>query len=229
MRALEAEQRAARATSDTRSVQTADSPRFARSPHRPSTRRRPHHRRLLPARRWAIACSLLAGALGVLAVQLASGTAPNRRGHPSRAVGSSATAPTSAPLAAAMNSFLGAEHAADSRLSPPRARTTPTSWAGRPHHQPARVPHSTSPAGSHPQSVSTSSATDASDSIGTNERISQSSSSPSSSATSSGSGQSPPTTQSNTAPHSNSSSSSATQSKATLRSLVTGAGSCSCQ
>ena len=229
MRALEAEQRAARATSDTRSVRTADSPRSARSPHRPSTRRRPHHRRLLPPRRWAIACSLLAAVLGVLAVQLASGTGPNRGGHPSRTVGSGPTAPTGALLAAAMNSFLGAEHAADRRLSPPRARTTRTSRPRRPHHQPARVPDSTSPAGSHPQSASTSSATDASDSIGTTERISQSSSSPSSSATSSGSGQSPPTTQSNTAPHSNSSSSSATQSKATLRSLVTGAGSCSCQ
>ena len=41
MRALEAEQRAAKAASDTGSLRTAHGPRSARSPHRPSTRRAP--------------------------------------------------------------------------------------------------------------------------------------------------------------------------------------------
>ena len=154
MRALEAEQRAAKAASDTGSLRTAHGPRSARSPHRPSTRR-PHHRRLLPPRRWAIACSLLAAGLGVLAVQLASGTGPNPGGHPTRALASGATAPTSGLIEAAMNSFLGAEHAVDHRLNPPRARTARTSRPRRPHHQLARVPNSTSPARSPSQSTST--------------------------------------------------------------------------
>ena len=205
MRALEAEQRAAKATSDTGSLRTAHGPRSARSPHRPSTRR-PHHRRLLPPPRWAIACSLLAAGLGVLAVQLASGTGPNPGGHPTRALASGATAPTSGLIEAAMNSFLGAEHAVDHRLNPPRARTARTSRPRRPHHQLARVPNSTSPARSPSQSTSTASTTGASDSTGTTEQISQTSSTPSSSSTSSGSSQPPPTNQSQTAPHSNSSS-----------------------
>ena len=204
MRALEAEQRAAKATSDTGSLRTAHGPRSARSPHRPSTRR-PHHRRLLPPRRWTIACSLLAAGLGVLAVQLASGTGPNPGGHPTRALASGATAPTSGLIEAAMNSFLGAEHAVDHRLNPPRARTTRTSRPRRPHHQLARVPNSTSPARSPSQSTSTASTTGASDSTGTTEQISQTSSTPPSSSTPSGSSQPPPTNQSHTAPHSNSS------------------------
>ena len=222
MRALEAEQLAAKAASDTGSLRT----RSARSPHRPSARRT-HHRRLLPPARWTIACSLLAAGLGVLAVQLASGTGPNPGGHPTRALASGATAPASGLIEAAMNSFLGAEHAVDHRLNPPRARTARTSRSRRPHHQLARVPNSTSPAPSPSQSKSTGSTTGASDSTGTTEQISQTSSTPPSSSTPAGSSQPPPTNQSQTAPHSNSSS--ATQSKAALRSLVTGAGSCSCQ
>ena len=227
MRALEAEQRAAKAASDTGSLRTAHGPRSARSPHRPSTRRRPRHSRLLRPPRWAIACFLLAAGLGVLAVQLASGTGPNPGGHPTRALASGATTPTSGLIEAAMNSFLGAEHAVDHRLNPPRARTARTSRSRRPHHQLARVPNSTSPARSPSQSTSTGSTSGASDSTGTTEQISHTSSTPPSSSTSSGSSQPPPTNQSQTAPHSNSSS--ATQSKAALRSLVTGAGSCSCQ
>ena len=222
MRALEAEQHAA-AANDNGSLRTAKDPRSAHSPYRPRAQRGPQHRRLHPHRRLTIACSLLAAALVVLAVQLASGTGPNRGGHPSRAVGSGPTAPAGALFATAMNSFLATEHAADRGLSPTRARTTRTSRPRRPHHQLASVANSRSPARSLSQSRSTASPTGASDSTGTTEQISQSSSTPTASS------QRPPTNQSHTAPHSNSSSSSATQSKATLRSLVTGAGSCSCQ
>ena len=94
MRALEAEQHAAKAANDNGSLRTAKDPRSAHSPYRPRTRRGPQHRRLHPHRRLTIACSLLAAALVVLAVQLASGTGPNRGGHPSRAVGSGPTAPS---------------------------------------------------------------------------------------------------------------------------------------
>ena len=87
MRALEAEQHAA-AANDNGSLRTAKDPRSAHSPYRPRTQRGPHHRRLHPHRRLTIACSLLAAALVVLAVQLASGTGPNPGGHPSRAVAS---------------------------------------------------------------------------------------------------------------------------------------------
>ena len=229
MRALEAEQHAAKAANDNGSLRTAKDPRSAHSPYRPRARRGPHHRRLHPPRRLTIACSLLAAGLVVLAVQLASGTGPNPGGHPSRAVGSGATAPASGLFEAAMNSFLATEHAADRRLSPPRARTTRTSRSRRPHHQLARVANSTSPARSPSQSTST----------GSRPAHRTRPARPSKSARRArprprarrppGRVNAPPTNQSQTAPHSNSSSSSATQSKATLRSLVTGAGSCSCQ
>ena len=229
MRALEAEQRAARATSDTGSLRTAHSPRSARSPHRPSTRRRPHHRRLLP--RSAVGDRLL----------------PPRR-RPRRARGPARVRNGSEPRRASNSrgrlrcnsSNQRTDRSSDEQL--PRRGTRRRSQAQpttSPDHSHVPAEAAPSPAGTCPQlniagrspsqSTSTASTTGASDSTGTTERISQSSSSPSSSSTPSGSSQPPPTNQSHTAPHSNSSSSSATQSKATLRSLVTGAGSCSCQ
>ena len=226
MRALEAEQHAA-AANDNGPLRTAKDPRSAHSSYRPRTQRGPHHRGLHPRRQLTIACSVLAAALVVLAVQLASGTDPNPGRHPSRAVASGASSRTSALIAAAMNSFLRAEHAAEPGLSPPQSRTTRASRPRQPHHQLARVPNSTSPARSPSQSRSTASTTGASDSTGTTEQISQSSSAPPSSSAPTASSQPPPTNQSPTAPHSNSTS--ATQSNAALRSLVTGAGNCSCQ
>jgi hypothetical protein len=227
MRALETEQYAA-GTSDNGSLRTAQDPRPVHSPYRPSTRRTPHRRRLHPSPRWVIACSLLTVVVG-LVVQLASGTGPNSRGHPRRTFASSATAPTSGLIEAAMNRFLAEEHAADRTFSPTRPRSTRASRPGRPHPRPAPVHISTSLAGPTSSSASTSSTTDASESAGTPEQVSQTSSSPSSSSTSSGSGQSPPATQPHAVPNSNSGSSSTSQSKATLRSLVTGAGTCGCQ
>ena len=229
MRALETEQHAAATTSANGSLRSAHDPRAAHSPQRPSTRWGAHHRGLHPPRPWLIACTLIA-ALGLLVVQLASGTHTDAGGQPGRAVPSGTAAVSGGRIAAAMNRFLAAEHAADLTVSRTRTRSSHPPRPRRPHARQTHLRVSTSSqAGSSAPSTSTASTNGTSASAGTTEQISQSSAGPSSSSTSSGSGQPPPATQSHTSPNSNSGSGSSTPSKATLRSLVTGAGTCSCQ
>jgi hypothetical protein len=229
MRALETEQHAAATTSANGSLPRPRDPRSAHSPKRPSTRRGPHNRRLHPPRPWVIACTLIA-AVGLLVVQLASGTGTNPGGHPRRAVAGGATAASGGLIASAMRRFLAAEHAVDLTLSRTRSPNSHGPRPRRPHARQTLLRVSTrSPSGSSSPSTSTASTNGTSASAGTTEQISQASSGSSSSSTSSGSGQPAPVTQSHTSPSSNSGSSSASPSKATLRSLVTGAGTCSCQ
>jgi hypothetical protein len=173
-----------------------------------------------------IACSLLAAGVVVLAVQFASGTGTNPRGHSSGAVASGTTAPASGLIEAAMNRFLAVEHAADRTLSPKRPRSTRATRPGRPHPRetPGRI--STSLAGSPSPRTRTSSTSGTSGAVDIAQQAGPSSASPTSSSTPSGSGQ----PQSHTSPSStNSGSSSSSPSKAALRSLVTGAGTCGCQ
>ena len=177
MRALETEQHAA-ATSDNA------------SPHRPSTRPGPRHRRLYPRWRWATACSVLAVVVVALVVELASGTGPNPGGHPTRAV-ASGTAASTGLIAAAMNRFLTAEHAADRTLSPKRPRTTRAPRPGHHHPRPAPARISTSPARSPSPTTSTSSSRGTSEAVDTTQQASTPSSSPPSTSTSSGSGAPP--------------------------------------
>ena len=226
MRALEAEQHARGVNSNNGSLRNAHDPPPIHSPNRLSARQGPHHRWLYPPRRWVIASSVLA-AVVVLAVELASGTGPNPRGHPSRAV-ASGTTHASGLIQAAMNRFLAVEHAADRTLKPKRPRSTRTPRTGRPHPRqpPRRI--STSLAAS-PSPSTTSSTTGTSGAVDIAQHASPSTSSRSSNSTSSGSSQPPPATQPHSAPSSSSGSSSSTPSKAALKSLVTGAGTCSCQ
>jgi hypothetical protein len=229
MRALETEQQATAAISDNGSLRHAHGPRSTQSARRPGTRQGPHHRWLYPPRRWVIPCSVVTAALVVLVIQLASGTGPNPLRQSSRAVAAGTTAATTGLIAAAMNRFLAAEHAADRTLSPKRPRTTRVSRPRRQHPRPAPARISTSPAESPSSSTSTLSSSGTSEAVDTAQQSSPSSSSPSSGSASSGSGQGSPATQPHTSPSSNSGSSSASPSKAALRSLVTGAGTCSCQ
>jgi len=229
MRALETEQRAAATTSDKASPRNAHDPLPVHSPPRPSTRPGPRHRWLYPPRRWVIACSVLAALVVVLVVRLASGTGPNPPGNPSRPVAAGTTAPASGLIAAAMNRFLAAEHAAQRTLRLNRRPSTRASRPGRHHPRPSPARISTSLAGSPSPGPSTSSISRTSEAVDTTQQASTPTLSPPSTYTSSGSGQGSPATQPHTSPSSNSGSSSASPSKATLRSLVTGAGTCSCQ
>jgi hypothetical protein len=229
MRALETEQHGAAATSDNGPRRHAHDPRSTRSPHRPGTRQGPHHRWLYPPRRWVIACAVVTAVLVVLAIQLASGTGPNPQGHSNRPVAAGTTAATTGLINAAMNRFLAAEHAADRALSPKRPRTTRSPRPGSHHPRPAPARISTSPAGSPSPGTGTSSTGGTSEAVDTTQQGSPPTFSPPSTSTSSGSGQGAPATQPHTSPSSNSGSSSASPSKATLRSLVTGAGTCGCQ
>jgi len=225
MRALEAEHHAAAANRNDGSLRNPHDPPSIHSPTRPSTRQGPHRRWLYPPRRWVIASSVLA-AVVVLAVELASGTGPNPRAHPSRAV-AWGTTHSSGLIQAAMNRFLAVEHAADRTLKPKRPRSSHTPRTGRPHHRqpPRRI--SISLAGS-PSPSTTSSTTGTSGAVDIAQHTSPSTSSRSSNS-SSGSSQPPPATEPHSAPSSSSGSSSSTPSKAALKSLVTGAGTCSCQ
>jgi hypothetical protein len=235
MRALETEQHAAAATSDNSSLRLrgprrhAHDPRSTRSPHHPGTRQGPHHRWLYPSRRWVIPCSVVIAVLVVLVIQLASGKGPNPLRHSSRGVAAGTTAQAKGLMAAAMNRFLAAEHAADRTLTPKRPRTTRASRPGSHHPRPGPARISTSPARSPSPSTGTSSTSGTSEAVDTTQQASAPSSSPPSTSTSSGSGQGSPATQPHTSPSSNPGSSSASPSKATLRSLVTGAGTCGCQ
>jgi len=217
MRALETEQHAAAPTS-------TNGTRVHLAPQ-PSTRRRAHGRWLHGAPFWLIACIVSAGVVTALVVHLASGTgttAPRRPGH-ALATG---TAATTASLSAATARFLAVEHAADRNLGPARSQSARAASQSR-HRQTSL--HTPARRGSPSSSTTTSSASGTSEAVDTAQQSGPSSSSPASGSASSGSGQGSPATQPHTSPSSNPGSSSSTPSKATLRSLVTGAGTCSCQ
>ena len=221
MRALETEQHAAAPTS----TNGAEDPRRVHLAPQPSTRRGAHGRWLHGAPSWMIACIVSAGVVTALVVQLASGTgttAPRRPGHAL----ATDTAATTASLSAATARFLAVEHAADRNLGPARSQSTRAARLSR-HRQTSL--HTPARRGSPSSSTTTSSASGTPEAVDTTQQSSPSSSSPSSGSASSGSGQGSPATQPHTSPSSNSGSSSSTPSKATLRSLVTGAGTCSCQ
>jgi len=214
MRALETEQHAAAPTS-------TNGTRVHLAPQ-PSTRR---GRWLHGAPSWMIACIVSAGVVTALVVHLASGTgttAPRRPGH-ALATG---TAAMTASLSAATARFLAVEHAADRNLGPARSHSARA--ASRSRHRQTSL-HTPARRRSLSSSTTTSSASGASEAVDTTQQSNPSSSSPSSGSASSGSGQGSPATQPHTSPSSNPGSSSSTPSKATLRSLVTGAGTCSCQ
>jgi len=217
MRALETEQHAAAPTS-TNGTQVHLAPQ-------PSTRRGAHGRWRHGVPFWLIVCIVSAGVVTALVVHLASGTgttAPRRSGHAL----ATDTAAMTASLSAATARFLAVEHAADRNLGPARSQRTRAARQSRhrqtPVHTPARR-------GSPSSSTTISSASGTPDAVDTTQQSGASSFSPSSGSASSGSGQGTPATQPHTSPSSNSGSSSSTPSKATLRSLVTGAGTCSCQ
>jgi hypothetical protein len=221
MRALETEQHAA-ARSSTNSAQA---PQWVHLAPQPSTRRRGHGRWLRGAPFWAIACIVSAGVVAALVVQLASSTgttAPRRPGHTL----ATDTAATAASLSAATARFLAVEHAADRNLGPARSQRTRAARLSH-HRQPSL--HTPAHRGSPSSSTTTSSTSGTAEAVDTTQQPGPSSSNPSSGSASSGSGQASPATQPHTSPSSNSGSSSSTPSKATLRSLVTGAGTCSCQ
>jgi len=217
MRALETGQHAAAPTS-------TNGTRVRLAP-RPSARRGANGRWLHGAPLWLIACIVSAGVVTAIVVHMASGTgttAPRRPGHTL----ATDTAATTASLSAATARFLAVEHAADRNLGPARSHSTRSARLPRhrqtPLHTPARR-------GSPSSSMTTSSPSGTSEAVDTTQQSGPSSSSPSSGSASSGPGQASPPTQPHTSPSSNSGSSSASPSKATLRSLVTGAGTCSCQ
>jgi len=217
MRALEAEQHAAAPTS-TNGTQVHLAPQT-------STRRGAHGRWLHRAPAWLLACIVSAGVVTALVVHLASGTgttAPRRPGHAL----ATDTATMTASLSAATARFLAVEHAADRNLGPARSQRTRAARLSH-HRQPSL--HTPAHRGSPSSSTTTSSTSGTAEAVDTTQQPGPSSSNPSSGSASSGSGQASPATQPHTSPSSNSGSSSSTPSKATLRSLVTGAGTCSCQ
>ena len=218
MRALETEQHAAPRNG-------AEDPRRARLAPQPQTRRGGHGRLLRGAPSWVIAGIVSAGVVTALVGQLASGagtTAPRRQGRALAA----GTATATASLSTATARFLAVEHAADRSLAPAR----PTSARGTRLSRHRQTPlHTAGRGGSRPSSTTTSSTIGTSEAVDTAQQSSPSSSSQSSGSASSGSGQGSPVTQPHTSPSSNSGSSSSRPSKAALKSLVTGAGTCSCQ
>ena len=223
MRALEAEQHAAAPTTKN----GAEHPRPGRSPHQPSSRHDPHRRRHAPRRR-VIAYALGAAAAALLAVELTLGAGTTPREQPSRSAASRTAAPTAGLIAAATEKFVAVEHAADRNLSAARAASTRAPRPPRHRQTPVR-PRTRRPTESRRSSTTTLSTGSTSEAVDTTQQVTPSSSSPSSTSTSSGSGQPPPASQSHTAPSTNSGSSSTSPSQATLRSLVTGAGTCGCQ
>jgi hypothetical protein len=220
MGALEAEQQAAAP----KSRNGAGGPRRVRSPRQPSARqRRPHVRRP-----WFIAWTLGAAVAALLAVELGFGAGATPRRQPSGPAASRTAAPTPGLIATATQQFLATEHAADRNLARARPPSTRAPWTQRHRTKRAHTPaHPAS--GPRSSSTTTSSTSGTSETVGTGQQASAPSSGSSSSSASSGSSQPPPSPQPHTEPSSNSGSSSATPSKAALKSLVTGAGTCSCQ
>ena len=224
MRALEAEQDAAASNGNN----GAEDLRAVHSPHQSRTRQGPRRGRLRARRRWVIACTLGPAAASLLAVELTFGGGTTAREQPSRSAAPLTAAPTAGLIAAATDKFLAVEHAADRNLGTARPAGTRAPRLPRHRRTPVR-PTARPPSGSHSSSATISSTSGTSEAVTTTEQTSQPGSSPSSSSTSYGSSQPPPATQPRTAPTSNSGSSSSSPSKATLRSLVTGAGTCGCQ
>jgi hypothetical protein len=149
--------------------------------------------------------------------------------HPGRALATGTPAPAASPSAATAR-FLAMEHAADRAVRQPRPQTAHVARPRRSHDRQTLLHVSTrSPSGSPSGSASTSSTSGTSEAVNTTEQAGAPSSGPPSTSASSGSGQGSPVTQPHSSPSSNSGSSTASPSKATLRSLVTGAGTCSCQ
>ena len=221
MRALETEQHAAPPTS----TNGAEHPRRVHLAPQPSTRRGGRGRWLHGAPSWMIACIVSAGIITALVLQLASGAGTTAPRRPDRAL-VTGTAATTASLSTATARFLALQHAADRKLLPARSPRHRAARLSR-HRQTSRH---TPPGRASPSSNTTTSwASGTSEAVDSAQHSSPSSSSPSSGSASSGSGQGSPATQPNTSLSSNSGSSSSTPSKATLRSLVTGAGTCSCQ
>jgi hypothetical protein len=221
MRALEAEQDAAAAATNNGSRPSGETAPPAHWLRKPSTQRGRRGRRLHAARYWVLAGIVSAGVAATVVVQLASGAGTTAPRQPSRAVAAGARALANGLIAAATARFLAVEHAAHGTFSPPRPRSTHTTRTRRLH--PRRTPLQTStrpPRGSPSQSTSSTRGT--SEAVDTTQQTSAPSSLPPSSSTSSGS---TPTASQRTAP----SSRSASPSKATLRSLVTGAGTCGCR
>jgi hypothetical protein len=226
IRALEAEQHAAASNRSN----GPEPPRPARPPHRPSAWPGQHRRRLRPRRPSVIACTLGAAVATLLAVQATLSGGPTAREQRGRSAASGTTAPGAAVIAAATDKFLAIEHASDRDVGSARTRSARLPRPRR-HRQTAVRVAAHHPSGSRSASTTTSSTSGTSQVIDTTQQANRSGSSPSSSSTSSGSGQPPPATQTHTSPNSTSSSgsSSSTPSKAALKSLVTGAGTCSCQ
>lgn len=221
MRALETEQHAAPPTR----TNGAEDPRRVHLAPQPGRRRVGHGRWLGGAPSWVIACIVSAGVVTAIVGQLASGAGTTAPRHPDRAL-VTGTAATTASLSTATARFLAVEHAADRKLPPARSPRTRAARLSRRRQTSLQTPARRA---SHSSSTTTSSARGTSEAVDTTQQSSPSSSSPSSGSASSGSGQGSPASQPPTSPSSNSGSSSSTPSKATLRSLVTGAGTCSCQ
>ena len=221
MRGLEAEQDATAYKRD-----GAEDPRPIHSPHRPKARQDQHRRRLHARRHQVITCALGAAIAAVLVVEVNLGGGATTRKQTGLSPASHTAAATPGLIAAATEKFLAVEHAADRNLGRGRPLNTRAPRPLRHRHTPARAP-----SGSTSSSTATSSTSGTSEAVDASQQASPPSFSPSSSSTSSGSSQPPPQTQPHTSPNSNSSSgsSSPTTSKAALKSLVTGAGTCSCQ
>ena len=222
MRALEAGEHAGASKRNNR----AEDPQGVHPPPKPRAPQGPHRRRVHAHRRRVIACMLGAAVASLLAVEATLGggtTSQEQRGR-----SADSRAPTAALIAAATDKFLAMEHAASRSLGTGRPPKTPARRPPRRRHTRARTP-----SGSASSSTTTSSTSGTSGAVAARQQASPPSTGPPSSSTSSGSSQLPPQTQPHTSPSSNSSSSSSssssTPSKAALKSLVTGAGTCSCQ
>jgi hypothetical protein len=226
MRALETEQHAAAPNGN----HHAEDPRPVHSPPQPRTLQGRPRRRLRTRRRWVIACTLAAATVAALfVVEVTLGGGMHAPRHPGRAL-ATGTPPPTASLSAATARFLDMEHAADRTVSQPRPQSARVARARRSRDRQTLLRVSTrSSSGSPSGSASTSSTSGTSEAVDTTEQSGTPSSGPPSTSASSGSGQGSPAIQPHSSPSSNSGSSSASPSKATLRSLVTGAGTCSCQ
>jgi hypothetical protein len=225
MRALETEQHAAAPNGNP----AAEDPR---SVHSPPQRRAPQgraRRRLRTRRRRVVACTVAAAAAALFLVEVTLGGGMHAPRHPGRALATGTPAST-ASLSAATARFLALEHAADRTVRQPRAQSSHAPRPRRSRDRQTLLRVSTrSPSGFPSGSASMSSTSGTSKAVNTTEQAGAPSSGPPSTSASSGSGQGSPATQPHSSPSSNSGSSSASPSKATLRSLVTGAGTCSCQ
>jgi hypothetical protein len=197
----------------------AENRRRAHLAPQPQTRRARHGRWPRGAPSWLIAGIVSAGVVTALVGQLVSGAGTTAPRRPGRALAAGAA---TASLSTATARFLAVEHAADRVLGP--ARSTSARETPLPRHR-HTILHTSGRRASNSSSTTTSSTSGTSETVDTAKQSSPSSSSPSSGSASSGSGQGSTATQ----PHTSPSSSSSTPSKATLRSLVTGAGTCSCR